>query len=304
MGFQYTIFQESTKAAEVLPNPCGPDDIRRLLTILSDSAMVIVVFDEFDRIEDDKTKRAMADTIKVLSDNSVPATLAIVGVADSVEGLIAEHQSIERALVQILMPRMSQVELRQIIENGLARLSMTANDEASRAISVLSQGLPHYTHLIGLHACRAALGDRQLLMTTDHVDFAVSKAVGAAQHSIRSAYLKATASNQTDNIYSQVLLACALTKTDPLGCFISGDVREPLSLIAGRTYDIAGYHKHLNQFCEPSRGSILTKRGEQWKYRYRFTNPLLQPYVIMQGLIDKSIDRHTVEEATFFNQTS
>jgi hypothetical protein len=38
--------------------------------------------------------------IKVLSDNSVPATLVLVGVADSVDALIVEHQSIERALVQ------------------------------------------------------------------------------------------------------------------------------------------------------------------------------------------------------------
>jgi Cdc6-like AAA superfamily ATPase len=303
MGFQYSIFQESTKAGEVLPNPCGPDDIRRLLTIVSDSAMVIVVFDEFDRISDEKTKRAMADTIKVLSDNGVPATLVIVGVADSVSGLIAEHQSIERALVQVVMPRMSQVELRQIIEKGLGRLGMAADDDANHAVAVLSQGLPHYTHLIGLHACRAAIDCRSLQVTADQVDFAVRKAVGAAQHSVKSAYLKATASNQSDNIYSQVLLACALAKTDPLGCFKAGDVREPLSSITRRVYDIPGYNDHLNQFCGSARGKILSKTGEKWKYRYRFTNPLMQPFVIMRGLVDKSIDRRAIEQATLFNQS-
>lgn len=302
MGFQMTIFQESTKAADVLPNPCGPDDIRRLLTILSDSAVVIVVLDEFDRIGDEKTKRAMADTIKVLSDNAVPATLVLVGVADSVDSLISEHQSIERALVQVVMPRMSQTELRQIIEKGAARLGMSADDDASHAIAVLSQGLPHYTHMIGLHACRAAIDCRQLRVTLAQVDFAISKAVESAQHSIKSAYLKATTSHQADNIYSHVLLACALAKTDPLGYFIAADVREPLSSIMGRSYDIPGYNKHLKQFCEVQRGCVLTKRGDQWKRRYRFGNPLMQPYIVMQGLVDKKIDRRTVEQETFYNQ--
>jgi Cdc6-like AAA superfamily ATPase len=118
IGFQMTIFQESTKAADVLPNPCGPDDVRRLLTIISDSALVVIVFDEFDRLTDETARRAMADTIKVLSDNSVPVTLVLVGVADSVDSLIAEHQSIERAMVQIPMPRMSQPECVRLLKKG------------------------------------------------------------------------------------------------------------------------------------------------------------------------------------------
>jgi Cdc6-like AAA superfamily ATPase len=302
VGFQMTIFQESTKAADVLPDQCGPDEIRRLLTILSDSATVIVVLDEFDRITDDKVRRAMADTIKVLSDNSVPATLVLIGVADSVDALIVEHQSIERALVQIIMPRMSQVELRQIIDKGLGRLGMTADDEANHAIAVLSQGLPHYTHLIGLHATRAAIDGRQLNITTDQVDFAIRKAVDSAQHSIKSAYLQATASHQADNIYSHVLLACALTRTDPLGYFIATAVRNPLSLIMGKSYDVPGYNKHLKQFCEHHRGCVLTGKGVARKRKYRFANPLMQPYIVMQGLVEKRIDRAAIERETFFNQ--
>jgi Cdc6-like AAA superfamily ATPase len=302
IGFQMSIFQESSKAADVLPDPCGPDDVRRLLTILSDSATVIVVLDEFDRITDEKVRRAMADTIKVLSDNSVPATLVLVGVADSVDALIVEHQSIERALVQIVMPRMSQPELRQIIEKGLSRLGMEPDHEAAHAIAVLSQGLPHYTHLIGLHACRAAIDGRQRNVTVDQVDFAIRKSVESAQHSLKSAYLQATASHQADNIYSYVLLACALTRTDPLGYFIATAVKKPLSLITGRSYDVPGFNKHLKQFCELHRGCVLSGKGPARKIKYRFANPLMQPYIVMQGLIDKRIDRATVERETFFNQ--
>ena len=40
-------------------------------------------------------------------DAKVPATVVLIGVADSVGELIREHGSVERALVQIQMPRMS-----------------------------------------------------------------------------------------------------------------------------------------------------------------------------------------------------
>ena len=104
IGFQYTFFEETVKAADVIGDNIDPDGVRRLLTILSSTAVVLVIFDEFDRLESQDTKRALADTIKALSDNAVDATILMVGVAESVSDLIAEHESIERALIQIPMP--------------------------------------------------------------------------------------------------------------------------------------------------------------------------------------------------------
>ena len=60
--------------------------------------MLVIVFDEFDRLTDKKITTTMADTIKTLSDYSVPSTILLIGVADSVDGLVEGHQSIERAL--------------------------------------------------------------------------------------------------------------------------------------------------------------------------------------------------------------
>ncbi len=49
----------------------------------------------------------MADTIKTLSDWGTEATIILVGVGDSIDQLIEEHESVVRALVRIHMPRMS-----------------------------------------------------------------------------------------------------------------------------------------------------------------------------------------------------
>ena len=59
-------------------------------------------------------------------------------------------QSVERALVQSKMQRMSLEELREIITKGLERLNMAIDENALKHISLVSQGLPHYTHLLGL----------------------------------------------------------------------------------------------------------------------------------------------------------
>jgi hypothetical protein len=53
--------------------------------------LVIVIFDEFDRLRDQIARRTMADTIKALSDHDVRATVVIVGVADTVDDLVAEQ---------------------------------------------------------------------------------------------------------------------------------------------------------------------------------------------------------------------
>ena len=59
-----------------------------------------------------------------------------------------------------------------------------------------------------------------------------------------------------------------------------------MSAIMGRRYDIPSFAKHLNDFCDPARGRVLRKEGVKRKYRYRFRNPLMQPYVVMKGIID------------------
>lgn len=286
MGFNGTLRQE---AQQLLTETADPDSVRRALTVLSQAALPILIIDEFDRLED-QARKVFADMVKALSDHAVNATVVLVGVADSVDGLIQDHQSVERALVQIKLPRMSTVEVNQIVETGLGRLEMKIEQEALARIGLLAQGLPHYAHLISLHASRAAIDQRSVTITTDHVGSAVKKAIQGAQHSIRSAYELAIRSPRKDNLFGDVLLACALAKPNELGQFAAQDVREPMQRITGKNYDIPSFAQHLNEFSEAKRGNILQKTGSTRRFRYRFSNPLMQPFVIMQGLNSNRIE--------------
>jgi len=287
--FASDAIQETFKATELVGgDDISPDDVRRALTVLSKSALPIVIIDEFDRLPADR-RRPFADTIKTLSDHAVPATVVLVGVAENVEALVEEHRSVERALVQVRMPRMSRDEIARIVTTGLEKLGMAIRPDALERLVVLSQGLPHYTHLVSLYAAREAAGARTLEVSVGHVNGAIDKAVTGAQESIASLWHQATRSARKDNLFADVLLACALAETDRQGTFAAQDVRPRLREIAGKPYTIASFAQHLEEFCSSRRGPVLQRTGAKRSFRYRFVNPLMQPYAIMQGYRSRRI---------------
>lgn len=295
IGFEGNTIDLKLNYADQFGDNVSPDEVRQTLTLLSAKTILILIIDEFDRIDDPKTKTAIADTIKTLSDNAVNVTLILVGVADTIDELIEEHFSIERALVQIRIPRMSKTESCEIIIKGLKVLGMEIEDSAKNHIVLLSQGLPHYTHLLGLHSARQAISGESLSITFSDVESAIQKSLNNAQQSIKSAYHTATTSVR-DSIYPQVLISCALTKKDDLGYFTASDIRKPLSSIMKKKCDIANFSRHLSGFCSDDRGKILKRYGIERSYRFRFRNPLMQPYIIMQGLSRNFIDKELLEK--------
>ena len=54
---------------------------------------------------------------------------------------------------------------------------------------------------------------------------------------------------------------------------------------------IANFQSHLIAFCTEERGKILQQHGIPRAYKYRFTEPKMQPYVIMQGINTGDINR-------------
>jgi Cdc6-like AAA superfamily ATPase len=129
------------------------DDVRRTTSALKRS---VFIFDEFDRGAVG-LRVAFTDLIKALSDYAVDCTIVIVGVSDTVDHLIRDHASILRAVVQVQLPRMNERELEEILEKGSKVLGVKFSSRASKLVVRMSQGLPHYTHLIGLHSTRSAI---------------------------------------------------------------------------------------------------------------------------------------------------
>jgi len=267
----------------------GPGEIRQILQWASQTMRYVIVFDEFDRLA--APERGMfADTIKDLSDNSENVTLILVGVASDSIHLIAEHASITRCMRQIRMPLMNRQELMEIINKALPTLKMTIETTAANYIVSLSQGLPHYTHLLGKEsALRAIRADRSRI-TAEDVMKSIHIALEQIDLTIRDAYHKAATGPRTSELFPQVLLACALANTDPSGYFRSSDVQGPLCVITGEEYEIRDFNSNLESLStSPERGRIIERIGEPRKYKYRFPNPLLRPFIILRQLADEKL---------------
>ena len=249
-----------------------PGRCARVLERMARHQPVAVFIDEFDRLRDPDAGVRFADTIKALSDRVVPATIFLIGVADSVAGLIREHRSVERALVQIHMPRMSRDELAQIATSGLAEARMTIAPTALTKVTTVSQGLPHYTQLLTQLAARAALADYRAGVAVRDVDAAVERAVARAQGSVVESYRQATTAKRAA-IYPQVLLACALAGEDEYGFFGAAEFAEPLSKLLGRPCTPLTFAKHLDRMSASTRGAVLEKH----EGRGRASLPLREP---------------------------
>ena len=255
IGFAATTTDVATPASAVFGEAVvTPHAVARGLEALARTRPLAIFLDEFDRLSNPEDRALFTDTIKQLSDDAAPATLVLVGVADTIDELLREHRSIERALVQVRMPRMARDELAEVARGGIEAAQMTIEAPAVDRVTALSQGLPHFTHLLTQLAAQAALAERHADVGTPEVEFAVERAVQRAQQSVTEAYLRA-------EVAGPALLAAALAEDDEFGYFAGVEGLEQLAELG-----------------------VLERRDSAEGPRYRFTNPLLPPYVVMRGV--------------------
>jgi hypothetical protein len=204
-------------------------------------------------------------------------------------------------MMQVQMPRMLDDEIKEIVGKGLTRFNSECEDfqleapaEALELIITLARGLPHYAHLTAQKACYAAIQEETSEITALHVRQGVMSALDEIRQSTLSNYDTAVYSAHKNATYCNTLTACALAATDRLGFFAPADVRKPLARIRKKPVQIASFAGHLEEFCDVRRGRVLEKKGEARRVRYRFTDALMEPYVIMRALIEGSIEPRTL----------
>ena len=270
----------------------GPSDAYLFIQSLSNE--MVVVFDEFDRLTNSGARGAMADSIKYFSDHASRSTLVFVGVGKSLSDLLHEHHSISRNIAQIPVNPMLVDELSQIIQKGYSHAELEFELGLDTEVAQLSQGYPHYTHLLGLWGGREAVGKERSRVTLQDIDEAIPSVLLNAEGGLQEQYERAVDSTKATALFKQVLLACALANKDSLGRFPVRAVQDPLRTITGAEYSTGAYQGHLGRFCEPERGPVLERSGRPKSYRWRFLNPQLIPYILLQGIRSGMIQSHSV----------
>ena len=181
---------------------------------------------------------------------------------------------------------MAKHEIKEIIDSGLRALSMKIEIEASNIIVSLSRGYPYYAHLLCYESTIKAIKSSSERIQKSDVASAIKMTLKNAVASVQDGYLKAVEGQRTGATYPLLLLGSALAKTDEFGYFKATDVRSPVSQGEGEATK-SDYSERLNKLAtDESRGLVLERRGVPRRYKFRFRDPLLKPYIIMKGISD------------------
>ena len=243
---------------------------------------LLIILDEFDVIKGEESLSLFADAIKSFSDNLPRVTLMIVGIAENISELLGEHTSLERCICQIPVPRMSQEELKDLIDSGMMKLKMKMDERVKEDIISFSQGFPHYVHLLSKHSVLNAIDKKYTAVVRNNFDEAINEVIDNVYESTRQVYQKAVHTNKESALYEHVVQACALVKEDEHGTFKASDLLLPLKEIATANIPLKAYTYHLSMLPKDSRGNILQKVVFGKQTRYRFKNPIVKAYILLR----------------------
>lgn len=277
-GFTHAQATKTITLGEALdhdPSVTKPAEIADLFCRLQ--SYCVIILDEFDKVADVSVKSAFADLIKILSDNAPRVTVVFVGVAENIHELVGEHPSIDRNLVQIELPLMSEQEIRTIFETGFQKLDLEAEPGAIQQVPTLAGGFPHYAHLLGFCAAKVCAENGVTKLTLALFDVACNLAVEDAIEKYRDAYAKATATTQPSR-YPLILSACGYAQTDSRGVFRATDVVDAIQEVFNARVTIQAIVPALGEFLNERRGAILKAVKVGGRQCYRFKDPMMRPF--------------------------
>lgn len=240
---------------------------------------MLFVFDEFDNVRNEKTRSSFADLIKSLSDNNINTTIVLVGIADSIESLIGNHQSLERCLKQIKMPRMRKDECEEIINNGLQKLEIKIENTVREKIIDFSSGFPHYVHLLCECGCKEIIDNEKTIFSDLYLSIAIRKGIENTSEQLRIAYRKAILTSNSSNKWRDLLFACANSDYDEFNAFTIREVVRQYNKITKGNCKSGSLNYNINQLLTEERGEILNKLGKGMSTRYTFRNPMMRAFV-------------------------
>lgn len=260
--------------------PPGPFTVSQLAEVLDEIAgtHVMMVLDEYDRLASEDVKNKLAELIKNMTDKGSPVTLFIIGVAENVDQLLGKHPSIQRALVAVHLPPMSDREIERIILSGSEVAGITFTPESRRIIVNLSKGLPYYAQLLSLHAARGAVARGSREVQRSDMAEAVKRCAEEAERALIEAYHRVIGEGQGRT--ADVLFLAAQAQSDAFGSFLPEDLlavplqpgeRHPPADAVASTLDqlTGGNHAVLERVILPG------------GHRLRFRNQMMRQFVLL-----------------------
>lgn len=242
---------------------------------------VLFIIDELDRMADN---RGLASFVKAYSSGNLKFLL--VGIASNVADLLADHKSLERRLVPVLVPPMRPEDLVEIIVKAEAHLAQEGLPQrfapaGMQELARVASGFPWFVHVLGQQCLVDADEQGRNIIDRKHVE-------RAAKQIVANRFAQ-----QFSDLY-QVAVRDSAPRERVLRAF--AEWRAPdiptAEVYRALTYklDMRNGSTYKTHLCKPDYGDVLMVPAFQQRGLVRFRNEMFKAYVRMRSSIFIDVD--------------
>ncbi|MCB1806743.1 MAG: ATP-binding protein [Candidatus Competibacteraceae bacterium] len=238
----------------------------------------LFLLDEIDVIAP-LEKAKIAEFVKQLSDSGSKLKLLIVGIADTAVELTNGHPSVQRALRETRLRKMSDREIEFLVTSGAEKAKIEFKPSAIRKIVTVSAGYPHFAHLLALKAAEIVIGSGEKEVQLFHIQQATNAATGDAEGTLRAKYDEFVRSANTDE-FRRILVAATAIDADE---FPAAMLRQRYRDLWGREVTQGWLNNYLQKIVANDDSCILRRLA---KGIYKFADLRMRSYVRLANLSD------------------
>jgi hypothetical protein len=267
---------------------CEPRSVNEATTLIAHAAIEhserpVIVIDEFERIQDSDQRSMFADFIKQAGDQSLPVKLIFCGVGSALDQLLDAHHSCYRYLAAVELERLAQKPLLEIVDAAASAVGVTIEESSYYRIPKISDGFPHYVHLITEKLLWEIYQDPQPTRrsTANHYIAAIRAAVQDIEPKLKATYDTATLKYSNSDEYEAVLWAAAdhhelrRRSTDIFNVYCALSRERNLTPI-----NRDKFNQRINALKRDTHGSILEGNRQGW---YHFREAVMRGYVRLRA---------------------
>jgi uncharacterized protein len=280
-------FSSGTPGSVTIPAPQTINEALDIVRYVAEkrAGKLVVVIDEMERIEDAAERDKFAEFIKNVSTLGNEVRFIFCGIASDVNELLNSHPSAGRILETIPLAKLHHNDLWQIITTVANKLGVTVSREMLLRIGQISDGFPHFVHLIGDTMFWAIYDDPEAVTVVGqrHFRAGIKGALERSDALLRAQYDKATQKTKNTDDYEEALWAMADTTSDrrQLQEIYDSSYTRIMMKRIGRT---ARPKEIVNQLLlslrKESHGRIIIGHGSGW---FSFRENIMRGYVRLRA---------------------
>jgi archaellum biogenesis ATPase FlaH len=147
--------------------PLGVQQVAMLLAGVTQTSLVLII-DEFDRIERDDTRQNIIELIKDVSDLTASVRFVLVGVATDATAVLGYHPSVQRCITCVPLTRLAPDAIADMFARKAKADRLVVSDGDIATVVRLTAGSAYHAQLIGQKlVSEARRTGRSIVQTSD-----------------------------------------------------------------------------------------------------------------------------------------